>query len=97
MTTLDKLPKEINPNTQTLEQKDNLTHVSMQALLIQLGEFYHYQTYTPDRKKEYINQRLGDLASLAEFPKFTYERIISRTRNIDVSWFNERGNADTRI
>lgn len=89
--TLGSLPKEINPNTQTAEQKENLTHVSMQALLLQLGQFYHYQTYTPDRKKEYINQKLGDLASLPEFPKFTYERIIARTRNIDVSWFNERG------
>jgi len=89
--TLGNLPKEINPNTQTAEQKENLTHVSMQALLLQLGQFYHYQTYTPDRKKDYINQKLGDLASLAEFPKFTYERIVARTRNIDVSWFNNRG------
>lgn len=89
--TLNNLPKEINPSTQTVEQKENLTHVSMQALLLQLGQFYRYQTYTPDRKKDYIKQKLGDLASLQEFPKFTYERIISRTRNIDVSWFNDRG------
>lgn len=63
----------------------------MQALLLQLGQFYHYETYTPDRKKDYVGQKLGDLASLPEFPKFTYGRIIARTRNIDVSWFNERG------
>lgn len=89
--TLSELPKEINPETQTAEQKENLTHVSMQALLLQLGQFYRFQTYTPDRKKAYITQKLGDLASLPEFPKFTYERIITRTRNIDVTWFNERG------
>jgi len=62
----------------------------MQALLLQLGEYYDFQTFTPDRKKKYINQPLGDLASLAEFPRFTYDRIVARTRNIDVSWFNER-------
>ena len=89
--TLNELPKDINPTTQTEAQKENLTHVSIQALLLQLGGFYQFQTFTPDRKKDYITQKLGDLASLAEFPKFTYERIIARTRNIDVSWFNERG------
>lgn len=89
--TLNKLPKGINPNTQSDEQKENLTHVSMQALLLQLGQYYRYKTYTPDRKKQYINQKLGDLASLEYFPQFTYQRVLDRTRNIDVSWFNERG------
>lgn len=88
---LDKLPREVNPKTQTSEQKENLTHVSMQALLLQLGQFYKFQTFTPDRKKQYFSQNLGEIASLAEFPRFTYERIVNRTRNIDVSWFNERG------
>lgn len=89
--TLNELPNEINPNTQSEEQRDNLTHVSMQALLLQLGQYYRYKTYTPDRKKRYIDQKLGDLASLMEFPQFTYQRVLDRTRNIDVSWFNERG------
>jgi hypothetical protein len=89
--TLGELPKEVNPTTQTAEQKENLTHVSIQALLLQLGQLYRFQTYTPDRKKNYITQKLGDFASLSEFPKFTYQRVLDRTRNIDVSWFNERG------
>jgi len=89
--TLDRLPKDVNPKTQTAEQKENLTHISIQALLLQLGQFYKYQTFTPDKKKQYMNHKLGELASLVDFPKFTYERIIQRTRNIDVSWFNVRG------
>jgi len=88
---LDKLPKEINPQTQTSEQKENLTHVSMQVLLLQLGQYYKYQTYTPDKSKSYIHQKLEDFASLPDFPQFTYERILKRTRMIDVTWFNERG------
>lgn len=91
VSTLDNLPAELNPKTQTPEQRETLTHISMQALLLQLGQFYKYQTYTPDRIKKYVNQKLEDFASLSEFPKFTYDRIVTRTRNIDVSWFNERG------
>ncbi|MBX3287817.1 MAG: hypothetical protein KF855_00605 [Acidobacteria bacterium] len=89
--TFDSLPKDVNPTTQTAEQKENLTHVSMQALLLQLGQYYQYRTFTPDKKKQYLSQKLGELSSLEEFPKFTYDRIVKRTRNIDVSWFNERG------
>src|SRR5690606_16634188 len=89
--TFSSLPKDVNPETRTMEQTENLTHISMQALLLQLGEYYKYQTFTPDKKKQYMNQKLGDIASLKEFPKFTYERIVYRTRNIDVTWFNERG------
>lgn len=89
--TLGELPREINPTTQTPEENDNFTHVSIQALLLQLGQIYRFETYTPDRKKAYLEQKLGDLASLTEFPKFTYQRVLDRTRNIDVSWFNERG------
>lgn len=91
VSTVDELPADLNPKTQTVEQRETLTHISMQALLLQLGQFYQYQTYTPDRVKTYVNQKLEDFASLSEFPKFTYERIVTRTRNIDVSWFNERG------
>jgi hypothetical protein len=88
---LNELPREINPTTQTPEQRETLTHISMQAILLQLGQFYKYQTFTPDKSKKYIHQRLEDFATLVDFPKFTYERIVNRTRNIDVSWFNERG------
>lgn len=91
VSTVDELPSDLNPNTQTVEQRETLTHVSIQALLLQLGQFYQYQTYTPDRVKTYVNQKLEDFATLSEFPKFTYERIVTRTRNIDVSWFNARG------
>jgi hypothetical protein len=87
---LKELPKEYNPLSQSKEQKENVNHISMQALLLQLGQIYNYQTYTPDKSKTYYKQQLGDFASLTEYPKFTYERIIERVKMIDVSWFNER-------
>ncbi len=86
---LDSLGPHLNPTT--VDQKENLTHVSIQALLLQLGQFNHFKTYTPDGTKDYVSQKLGDFASLSEFPKFTYDRVLKRTRMIDVSWFNERG------
>lgn len=87
---LKELPIEFNPLTQSKEQKKNINHISMQALLLQLGTIYNYQTYTPDKSKKYFNQQLGDFATISEFPKFTYERIIERVKMIDVSWFNQR-------
>ena len=87
---LKELPKEFNPLTQTSEQKENINHISMQALLLQLGKIYNYETYTPDKSKKYFNQKLGEFATISEFPKFTYDRIIERVRMVDVLWFNER-------
>lgn len=87
---LKELPKELNPQTQTVEEKEKITHVAMQAVLLQLGQFYQQKTYTPDKSKQYYKQRLEDFATLPEFPKFTYERIVNRVKMIDVLWFNQR-------
>lgn len=87
---LKELPKELNPQTQTTEEKEKITHVAMQAILLQLGQFYQQKTYTPDKSKQYFKQKLEEFVTLTDFPKFTYERIINRVKMIDVLWFNER-------
>lgn len=89
--TVSQLPASINPAKQTVQQRETLTHISMQALLLQIGQFYKYDTFTPDGTKSYVNSKLRDFATLSDFPKFTYDRVLRRTRNIDVSWFNQRG------
>ena len=87
---LNDLPKEYNPMFQTKEDKEKLTHISIQAILLQLGQLYKFGTYTPDKSKKYLDKHLGDFSTLAEYPEFTYKRIIGRVKMIDVTWFNER-------
>lgn len=87
---LNELPKEYNPNFQTKDEKEKLTHISIQAILLQLGQIYKFGTYTPDRSKIYLDKKLGDFATIHEYPKFTYKRIIDRVRKIDITWFNQR-------
>lgn len=87
---LKELPKELNPQTQTVEEKEKITHVAMQAILLQLGQFYNQETYTPDKSKQYFNQKLEDFATISAFPKFTFERIVNRVKMVDVLWFNRR-------
>jgi hypothetical protein len=87
---LNDLPKEYNPKLQTKEDKEKLNHISIQAILLQLGQLYKFDTYTPDKSKKHLDKQLGDFSTLAEYPEFTYKRIIDRVKMIDVTWFNER-------
>lgn len=38
-----------------------------------------------------MEKRLADVATLSQFPSFTYDRVLDRARTIDVIWFNARG------
>lgn len=87
---INDLPKEYNPMLQTNDEKEILNHISVQALLLQLGEIYKFYTFTPDKSKKVLNKTLSEYITLSEYPNFTYKRIIDRVKFIDVSWFNER-------
>ncbi len=47
VSTLNDLPSDLNPKTQTAEQRETLTHISMQALLLQLGQFTNTRRSRP--------------------------------------------------
>lgn len=87
---LKELPKEYNPEHQTKDEKDELTHVAIQSILLQLGELYNLKTYTPDKSKKYFDKKLVDFVTLIDYPEFTYKRVIDRVKMVDVTWFNER-------
>jgi hypothetical protein len=86
---LEKLPKEIH-----LPKKEKQTekrHASIQGMLIEIGNYKHYDTYTHDKKWIFQRKTLGNLATLKDVPLFTYESIIKRSVTFaDVIWFNER-------
>ncbi|MBC8415382.1 MAG: hypothetical protein H8E11_03025 [Candidatus Cloacimonetes bacterium] len=85
------LPKEYNPKLQSISEKEKLNHISIQALLLQLGKIYNFDTYTPDKSKKYLNKNLYDFTTLINLPDFTYNRILKRIKMVDVIWFNDRG------
>ncbi|MBU6414962.1 hypothetical protein KGQ34_01795 [Patescibacteria group bacterium] len=86
---LDKLPQIITPKTTS--EKTNQRHSAIQGMIIEIGNMEGFDTYTPDRSKVFANKELGNIATIKEFPLFTYEKIIHSVKFVDVAWFNERG------
>lgn len=86
---LDKLPQAVAPKTTT--EKLVQRHVAIQGMIIEIGNMEGFDTYTPDRSKTFANKELGNIATLKDFPPFTYDRIIRSVKFVDVAWFNERG------
>lgn len=66
-------------------------HSAIQGMLIELGNFYGYDTYTADPNANFDEKRLGSIASLAQIPDFTgFSDLLSQVRKIDVIWFSKR-------
>lgn len=87
---LDKLPKEIEPRTKE-GQKERM-HANIQGMLLEVGNYRDFETYTNDKKWTFQNKTLGSLATLQSVPIFTYEPIIKNSVSFaDVIWFNNRG------
>ena len=61
-------------------------------MILEIGNLKHFRTAVPsqDKNKMCLNRRLGDIASVKEFYKFSYDYLVKRARTIDVLWFNER-------
>ena len=62
-------------------------HGDTQGMLLELGNFYHYQTYTADPSVVFDNKPLGSIASLTTLPPFTgYPALLEQAKKIDVVW-----------
>lgn len=93
---LDKLPDEYNPLvSKSPEEEDKITHSYIQGLLIEIGNFQKFKTFSPDKGSKFLNKKLNDIITQKSIPDFTYEKILNSTRFIDVIWFNERMFPDT--
>ncbi len=89
----EKLPFNVLPTQEIAEsEKKELNHAYYQGLLIEIGNLKNYQTFIPsqDKNKNFLGKKLGDLASIKEFYKFSYDHIVQKAKTIDVSWFNPR-------
>lgn len=73
-------------------KKSTYTHSFYQGLVAETGNLKGFQTFIPaqDKNKPFSQKKLGDVVSLSEFYKFTYEEVLKQAVTIDVTWFNER-------
>lgn len=80
---------EKNKNSQVLKE---FNHSYYQGLLVSIGNMKHLQTFIPnqDKNKLFLNEKLGEMRTLQELPKYSFEKFIDRSATIDVIWFNER-------
>ncbi|MFN4033783.1 MAG: hypothetical protein ACK4ME_09260 [Fimbriimonadales bacterium] len=71
--------------------QQQFNHTYYQAILLEIGNSLNYHTAVArqDKNREFIGKKLGEIASLRDIPKFTYEPLVREARNIDVIWFKE--------
>lgn len=86
---LDKIQKPEVP--QKREERSEFQHGRIQGMLLEIGGLEKYETYTPDRNRNFDGKPLGSICTIKECPLFTFSYIIEQSvRFIDVIWFNER-------
>lgn len=72
------------------EIKEISAHEQAESVLLELGNIFGYETYTPDVMKSYNNKKLGDIATLKEIPKgFFAQDILDVIQRIDIIWFKK--------
>ncbi|MBM3327952.1 MAG: hypothetical protein FJY67_00575 [Calditrichaeota bacterium] len=65
-------------------------HTHIQGMLLELGEFKGFKTYSNDKSKKFNGKSLANICTVRECPRFTYDEIIDRSaRFFDVIWFQD--------
>lgn len=89
----DQLPFDASLTPKLSESKqEEFNHTYYQGLIVEVGNLKRYQTFIPkyDKNKDFLGKKLGDIATIKEFYKFSYDNVINKAQTIDVSWFNSR-------
>lgn len=73
-------------------KQEEFNHTYYQGLLVEIGNHRGFATWIPnqDKNRVFLDKRLADIATLSQFPPFTYGHVLDRARTIDVIWFNTR-------
>jgi hypothetical protein len=78
----------------TKEQEEEKSHSSTEGMLLEIGNMESYDTFSPDKSKNFDNKALKQIMTLEECPNFTRIEIVREAKSIDVLWFNRRGFPD---
>lgn len=80
----EKPPQPFDP-----EKNPQPKHADVQGMLLELGKIYGYETAIPpyDRQEKFMGKTLWEIATLEDFPEFSYENIVDTAKLIDVIWF----------
>jgi len=67
-------------------------HSYIEGIMVELGNYEQFDTHCADPTAEFQkNIFIDQLATVKDFPKFTYPEINKIARRIDVIWFNKKG------
>ncbi|GBC96701.1 hypothetical protein HRbin16_02510 [bacterium HR16] len=69
-------------------RRQSEVHSIIQGMLVEIGNFLDYHTYTADPNRTFDGKRLGDLCRLRQIPDFTYPDMKKRVARCDVIWFS---------
>lgn len=64
-------------------------HSTIEGMLIELGNFFEYTTYTSDLNRSFDGKQLRELCSMTEVPDFTYPELKSLISKCDTIWFTK--------
>ncbi len=64
-------------------------HSTMEGMLLEIGNFMEYRTYTSDINKSFDGKKLKDLCGIIEIPDFTYKELKEVVSKSDVIWFSK--------
>lgn len=63
-------------------------HSTIEGMLIEIGNFFEYTTYTSDGNKSFDGKKLKDLCTITEIPDFTYKELKDLISKSDIIWLS---------
>ena len=76
--------------TPAADSSEESLHAVLQGRLIEIGNMRDFHTFCPDKKKTFNSRKLSEISTLEECPQLQFSNH-ELLRNIDVIWFDLRG------
>lgn len=64
-------------------------HTTIEGMLVELGNFFEYTTYTGDLNKSFDGKKLKELCGTTAIPDFTYSELKTLISKSDTVWFTK--------
>jgi hypothetical protein len=64
-------------------------HSTIEGMLIEIGNFFEYLTYTSDLNKSFDGKKLRELCAVTNVPEFTYPELRALISKSDTIWFSK--------